>query len=43
LEPQAAAVVSAYAPFFDRLEQGTRDGWVRLVGSRNAVNPRENR
>jgi ribosomal protein L11 methyltransferase len=43
LEPQAAAVASAYAPFFDRLEQATRDGWVRLAGRRNAVNLPENR
>ena len=43
LEPQAAEVASAYAPFFGRLEQATRDGWVRLAGRRNAVNPRENR
>jgi ribosomal protein L11 methyltransferase len=43
LEPQAAAVASAYAPFFGRLEPATRDGWVRLAGRRNAVNPPENR
>jgi ribosomal protein L11 methyltransferase len=43
LEPQAAAVAAAYAPFFGRLEQATRDGWVRLAGRRNAVNPPENR
>jgi ribosomal protein L11 methyltransferase len=39
LERQAAAVASAYAPFFGQLEQVTRDGWVRLAGRRNAVNP----
>jgi ribosomal protein L11 methyltransferase len=43
LEPQAAAVASAYAPFFGSLEQATRDGWVRLAGRRNAVKPAENR
>jgi ribosomal protein L11 methyltransferase len=43
LERQAAAVASAYAPFFGPLEQATRDGWVRLAGRRNAVNPGENR
>jgi ribosomal protein L11 methyltransferase len=43
LEPQAAAVASAYAPFFGRLEQTTRDGWVRLEGRRNAVKAPENR
>ena len=43
LEPQAAAVASAYAPYFEDLEQGTRDGWVRLAGRRNAVKPAENR
>jgi ribosomal protein L11 methyltransferase len=43
LQPQAAAVATAYAPFFSQLEQAARDGWVRLVGRRNAVNPPENR
>ena len=36
LETQAARVVAAYAPYLEHVEQTTRDGWVRLVGSRKA-------
>ena len=43
LQPQAAAVASAYAPFLGDLEQTTRNGWVRVTGRRKAVNPRQNR
>jgi ribosomal protein L11 methyltransferase len=38
LEPQAARVASAYAPYCDVLERAARDGWVRLAGRRHAVN-----
>jgi ribosomal protein L11 methyltransferase len=36
LEPQAAHVAAAYAPFFRDIEQTIRDGWVRLTARRNA-------
>jgi len=36
LEEQATRVAAAYAPYLDNVEQATRDGWVRLVGTRKA-------
>jgi len=39
LERQAKHVATAYAPHFGELEQAAYDGWVRLTGRRNAVNP----
>jgi ribosomal protein L11 methyltransferase len=35
LEPQAAGVTAAYAPYFAGLEPTARDGWLRLTGRRN--------
>jgi ribosomal protein L11 methyltransferase len=37
LEPQAAHVAAAYAPWFGALEQAVRDGWVLLAGRRDSV------
>lgn len=34
LEPQAAAVVAAYQPWFDLEPVATRDEWVRITGTR---------
>jgi ribosomal protein L11 methyltransferase len=34
LEPQAARVASAYAPYLNSVEQTARDGWILLVGRR---------
>lgn len=34
LEPQAARVAAAYAPYLASVEQTARDGWVLLAGSR---------
>jgi ribosomal protein L11 methyltransferase len=34
LEPQAARVAAAYAPYLASVEQEARDGWILLVGSR---------
>jgi ribosomal protein L11 methyltransferase len=36
LEPQAARVAAAYAPYLAEVAQATRDGWVRLTGRRKA-------
>jgi ribosomal protein L11 methyltransferase len=43
LEPQAARVATAYAPYFGGLEQAARDGWVRLAARRDAVNRAQTR
>jgi ribosomal protein L11 methyltransferase len=43
LEPQAARVAAAYAPYFDGIEHVARDGWVRLAGRRDAVNRAQTR
>jgi ribosomal protein L11 methylase PrmA len=32
LEPQAARVAAAYAPYLADTEIATRDGWVRIEG-----------
>jgi len=34
LEAQAPRVAAAYAPYLDNIEQASRDGWVRLAGTR---------
>jgi ribosomal protein L11 methyltransferase len=36
LEPQAARVAAAYAPYLTSVAQTARDGWVLLVGTRKA-------
>jgi ribosomal protein L11 methyltransferase len=36
LEPQAARVAAAYAPYFTSVEQTSRHGWVLLAGRRKA-------
>ena len=43
LEPQAARVAAAYAPYFAETAQTVRDGWVCLTGRVKAVNPAKNR
>jgi ribosomal protein L11 methyltransferase len=43
LERQAAHVATAYAAHFRDFEQATLDGWVRLVGRRDAVNGAQTR
>ena len=36
LEPQAARVAAAYAPYVESIEQTAREGWSLLVGSRRS-------
>jgi ribosomal protein L11 methyltransferase len=36
LEPQAARVAAAYAPYLTAVEQTARDGWILLAGTRKA-------
>jgi ribosomal protein L11 methyltransferase len=43
LEPQAARVAAAYAPYFGELELAARDGWVRLAARRHAANKGDTR
>jgi ribosomal protein L11 methyltransferase len=43
LQAQAERVATAYVPYFEGLEQTTRDGWVRLTARRVAVNREQTR